>query len=133
MNYPDVFKYHGAEDPDPQFPMMPMEFSLAEGWNLIGVKTRDFDMVPGVLDHPGDDMYAGDYLFNLETCSECGFGVVGDEARYLYTFECGYPGYWKSLHDDCDWMEWGKAYWLYASEPDLSIVPPLEKQWTCGG
>jgi hypothetical protein len=126
MNYPDVFRYFGAEDPDPQFPGMPMEFPLAEGWNLIGVKTRDFDLVSGQLDWE-DNLYAGDYLFNLETCSECGPKIVGDEARYLFTFECGYPGYWKSLHHDWDWMEWGKAYWLYASEPDLSIVPPLVK------
>jgi hypothetical protein len=70
-------------------------------------------------------MTAGEYLFNMETCVGCDPEVVGDEARWLWRYVCGYPGYWEALYSDADMMYPGEAFWLYAYVPGLSIVPPL--------
>ena len=125
MNYPDVLKGEGYQDP-PDILGTPPEYPLVEGWNLVGFKTRDFGGTANMIDAT-DVMTAGHYLKNLDTCETdvCG-GVVGDEARFLQTYVCGYPGYWEALDDDA-LMRVGAAYWLYASLPDLSIVPPLSK------
>ena len=125
MNYPDVLKGEGYEDP-PGIIGTPPEYPLVEGWNLVGFKTRDFN-ANGEIDAT-DVMTAGHYLMNLDTCvgTACGEGVIGDEARFFQSYVCGYPGHWEALDDDDD-MRVGAAYWLYASLPDLSIVPPLSQ------
>jgi hypothetical protein len=125
MMYPDILKGEGYEDPPPDaWPPEQLEYDLAQGWNLVGFKTRDFAGTAGMIDD-ADVMDAGWYLRNLNTCAQCADAVVGDEARFLRTYVCGYPGEWDALLDDTEDMEPGQGYWLYASLPDLSIVPPI--------
>lgn len=125
MNYPDILKGEGYEDPPGEFPQEPLEYDLVEGWNFIGFKTRDFTD-DGTID-AGDVITAGAYLENLNACvgGGCRDEIVGDEARYLYTYQCGYPGYWASVTNDRDNLGIGQGYWLRASLADLSIVPPV--------
>ena len=125
MNYPDILEDEGYEDP-PEFTSPPLEYELAEGWNLVGFKTRDFVDTVGMIDAT-DNMTAGHYLKNLLVCDGCD-SIVGGNARFLRTYDCGYPGDWRALTSDDDPMTVGRGYWLYASLPDLSIVPPITQK-----
>jgi hypothetical protein len=121
MIYPALLLGEGYEDP-PNPVVTPPEYPLEKGWNLVGFKTRDFDGDCEI--DATDTMTAGHYLKNLgRGCADCD-KIIGDRARYFRRWECGYPGQWKVLDDDTD-MTVGGGYWLYASEDDLSIVPPL--------
>jgi hypothetical protein len=120
MNYPDIVEGEGLLYPDPQFPQAPPIYDVAQGWNLIGFKTLDWDD-----DCTIDDMSAGDYFYNIESCATCDLDeIVGDEIRQLFTYECGYPdGVWKQLPDDDACMEIGQAYWAYFMM-EGEILPP---------
>jgi hypothetical protein len=130
MTYPRILLGEGYVLP-PNPVSLPPEYPLQKGWNLIGYKAWDWDdpWPPESAERrgycridPDDTVPAGLYLKNLGGgCDEC--SIIGNMARYLRTFDCGYPGQWRDLKD-CDLMTVGQAYWLYATEEGMSIVPP---------
>jgi hypothetical protein len=120
MMWPEIFEYEGYDWPPPDAGGEPPVYDLYQGWQLVGVTTLGANSL--------QPMDAEDYLASLNDGAN---GVdpaeiVGDEARMLRTWLCGYPGQWDELKDDLDDMRPYHGYWLYASLPDLKIVPPLE-------
>jgi len=103
-------------------PPAPPEYLLDEKWNLVGFTTCDFND-DGEITQAGDGMMVGHYLSNLDQMPYDDL-IVGKEASFFRYFEPG-DG-WNALGDgDNLWV--GKGYWLYASEANLSIVPPLNQ------
>jgi hypothetical protein len=119
MAWPEVFEYEGYDWPPPGPASEPPVYDLYQQWNLVGYTTLGANRL--------QSMDAGDYLWSMNTGGQLDpNAVVGDEARMLRTYVCGYLGQWDELTDDADDMQVGQSYWVYASIPGLAIVPPLD-------
>lgn len=122
MIYPDIVRGQGYEMGTSAVDLPPT-YDLNAGWNLIGFKTMDFDKVAGeagAITQAHDSMRVGYYLNTIDT--NYNGVIITQEARFLRYLEPGMG--WQELHDnDAMWI--GKGYWLYASTPNLVIVPPV--------